>query len=121
MEAEPDRPFAPGGESWNGFHTRVAATLDRLARDHADQTVVAVCHAGVIMASMRLLLGVPDPATSSHLRPTNTGLTEWEHDPSLDRWILRSYNESSHLLALGNAQASPYDPAVVVAADTTGM
>ena len=96
-------------------------TLERLARDHVDQTVVAVCHAGVIMASMRLLLGVPDPATSAHLRPTNTGLTEWEHDPTFDRWILRSYNEATHLLALDPAQERPDDAVVVWPADSTGM
>ena len=102
MEAEPDRVFAPGGDSWNGFHARVQSMLERYARDHDGKTVVAVCHAGVIMASMRLLLGIPDPATSAHLRPTNTGLTEWEHDPSLESWILRSYNETDHLLGLGS-------------------
>ncbi|HEX2576569.1 MAG TPA: histidine phosphatase family protein [Aquihabitans sp.] len=103
MEAEPDRTFAPGGDSWNGFHERVRRTLDRLAREHEGKTVVAACHAGVIMASMRLLLGIPDPATSAHLRPTNTGLTEWEHDPEADRWFLRSYNEAVHLVALEGA------------------
>src|SRR3954465_10194511 len=60
MEAEADRGFAPGGDSWNSFHDRVRRTLDRLAREHDGKTVVAVCHAGVIMASMRLLLGIPD-------------------------------------------------------------
>lgn len=102
MEAEPDRLFAPGGDSWNGFHDRVRRTFDRLAREHAGRTVVVACHAGVIMASMRLLLGIPDPATSAHLRPTNTGLTEWEHDEDADRWILRSYNEAQHLLGLAH-------------------
>ncbi len=63
-----------------------------------------MCHAGVIMASIRLLLGIADPATSAHLRPTNTGLTEWEHDPVLDRWLLRSYNEADHLLGLDGPQ-----------------
>ena len=101
MEAEPDRVFAPGGDSWNGFHQRVGGTLERLAREHAGKTVVAVCHAGVIMASMRLLLGIQDLATSAHLRPANTGMTEWEHEPSADRWMLRSYNETVHLLAIG--------------------
>ena len=120
MEAEPDRPFAPGGESWNGFHARVGVTLDRLAREHVDRTVVAVCHAGVIMASMRLLLGIPDPATSAHLRPTNTGLTEWEHDPSLGGWILRSYNESTHLLGLARSE-HPDDAVLVLPDDPTGM
>lgn len=100
MEAEPDRPFAAGGDSWNGFHVRVRQTLERLAADHAGRTVVAACHAGVIMASMRILLGIPDTRTSAHLRPSNTGLTEWEHDPDRETWLLRSYNEADHLLGL---------------------
>ncbi|MBX3285567.1 MAG: histidine phosphatase family protein [Actinobacteria bacterium] len=111
MEAEPDRPFAPGGESWNGFHGRVRRTLDRLAEEHADQTVVAVCHAGVIMASMRLLLGILDPKISAHLRPSNTGLTEWEHHQGA--WTLRSYNEAVHLRNLSGrmvAQAAADAP-----------
>jgi broad specificity phosphatase PhoE len=99
MEAEPDRVFAPAGESWISFHERVQQTLERLARHYEGQTVVAVCHAGVIMASMRVLLGIPH-GTSARLRPTNTGLTEWEHDPSLDRWTLHSFNDASHLLGL---------------------
>jgi probable phosphoglycerate mutase len=104
MEAEPDRVFAPGGDSWNGFHARVSRTLDRLAQEHPDATVVAVCHAGVIMASMRLLLGILDPATSAHLRPSNTGLTEWEHEPATGRWVLRAYNEAVHLGGVGSPE-----------------
>jgi probable phosphoglycerate mutase len=119
MEAEPDRVFAEGGDSWNSFHERVRRTLDRLARDHAGQTVVAACHAGVIMASMRLLLGIADPATSAHLRPTNTGLTEWEFDPNLDGWILRSYNETDHLIGVGPAE-HPDDQPIVLPPETVG-
>ena len=100
MEAEPDRVFAPAGESWNTFHERVQRMLLRVADDYKGQTVVAVCHAGVIMASVRLLLGVPHPGTNARLRPTNTGLTEWEHDLTLDRWTLHSFNETGHLLDL---------------------
>lgn len=97
MEAEPDRTFAPGGDSWNSFHQRVAGALARLARDHAGQTVVTVCHAGVIMASLRVLLGIPHPGNGAQLRPSNTGLTEWAHDPVLDRWSLHSFNDAAHL------------------------
>ena len=103
MEAEPDRPFAPAGDSWNSFHARVQRALERVARDHEGRTVVAVCHAGVIMASMRLLLGIPHPGTGARLRPTNTGLTEWEHDPALDRWTLHSFNDAGHLFGLAPA------------------
>jgi broad specificity phosphatase PhoE len=100
MEAEPDRIFAPAGDSWNSFHDRVRMTLDRFVEDHADQTVVAVCHAGVIMASMRILLDIPQPGTGAQLRPTNTGLTEWAYDPTRQRWTLHTFNDASHLLGL---------------------
>ncbi len=98
MEAEPDKPFAPAGESWNSFHARVGNTLDRLADQYVGRTVVAVCHAGVVMASMRLLLGIAHADVSAQLRPTNTGLTEWEYDPTAQHWTLRSFNEAVHLV-----------------------
>jgi broad specificity phosphatase PhoE len=46
MAAEPDRVFAPAGESWNSFHARVQQTLEQVARDHEGRTVVAVCTPG---------------------------------------------------------------------------
>jgi broad specificity phosphatase PhoE len=97
MEAEPDRVFAPQGDSWNSFHERVRRTLERFVQDHPDDTVVAVCHAGVIMASMRILLGI-SPHSGTQLRPTNTGLTEWSYDAERDRWTLHTFNDASHLL-----------------------
>jgi probable phosphoglycerate mutase len=97
MLAEPDRVFAPGGESWNSFHERVQNTIERLAREHVDRTVVAVCHAGVIQASIRAIFGMPHPGTGARLQPTNTGLTEWEYEPSSDRWTLHTFNDTSHL------------------------
>jgi probable phosphoglycerate mutase len=96
MEEEPDRVFAPEGDSWNSFHDRVEKILDQIAREYEDQTVVAVCHAGVIAASMRILLGVPHPGVGARVRPTNTGLTTWEHDENGD-WSLHSFNDASHL------------------------
>jgi broad specificity phosphatase PhoE len=100
MEAEPDRVFAPAGESWNSFHERVRRMLERVAREYEARTVVAVCHAGVIVGSLRVLLGIPHPGTGARLRPSNTGITEWEHDASLDQWTLLSFNDTSHLVGL---------------------
>jgi broad specificity phosphatase PhoE len=100
MEAEPDRVFAPEGDSWNTFHDRVHRMLMRMAEEYPDQTVVAACHAGVIQASLRMLLGVSHPGPGAQLRPTNTGLTEWEFDPDRNRWTLHSFNETAHLLTL---------------------
>lgn len=105
MEAEPDRVFAPAGESWNSFHDRVGGTLERFVQEYADQTVLAVCHAGVIMASMRILLGIPHPGTGARLRPTNTGLTEWTYDTTRRHWTLHSFNDAGHLLGLADPPA----------------
>lgn len=100
MEAEPDRVFAPAGDSWNSFHERVGRTLERFAREHEGRTVVAVCHAGVIMASLRILLGIPHPGTGTQMRPTNTGLTEWTYDPVRGRWTMHTFNDAAHLLGV---------------------
>lgn len=99
MQDEPDRVFAPEGESWNSFHERVQTMLDRVTREHEGKTVVAVCHAGVIMASLRVLLGMPRSNAHGGPRPTNTGLTEWEHDDATKLWTLHSFNETPHLVA----------------------
>jgi probable phosphoglycerate mutase len=98
MESEPDRVFAPAGESWNTFHDRVQRTLTRLAQEYVGKTVVAVCHAGVIIASLRVLL--PVVGAGAQLRPTNTGLTEWSYDELRDQWTLHTFNDAAHLLGL---------------------
>lgn len=97
MAAEPDRVFAVGGDSFNSFHERVQRTMDRLAVDHEGQTVVAVCHAGFIIASVTVRFGYPQPHEGPRLVPSNTSLTEWEHDPEIDRWTLRTFNDAGHL------------------------
>jgi broad specificity phosphatase PhoE len=62
-----------------------------------------VCHAGVIAASIKVFFGIPDSKTGARLRPVNTGLTEWEYDPALKRWLLQSFNERAHLLEMVSA------------------
>lgn len=97
MAAEPDRPFAPGGDSWNSFNGRVGAMMDRLADDHAGRTVMAVCHAGVIAASVRVRFDLPGAVSDVRLVPTNTGRTVWDRDDATGQWTLRTYDDASHL------------------------
>jgi broad specificity phosphatase PhoE len=92
--AEPDRPFAPGGESWNQYQMRVRATLDRLALTYAGQTVLAVTHAGFIVAAMLVLFEIPGTG-KGWLEPRYTSLTEWQVTP--ERWTLVRYNDDLHL------------------------
>ena len=99
MEAEPDRVFAPAGDSWNSFHERVAGVLGRIAREYEDRTVVAVCHAGVIVASLRVLVGLA-PTAAARMRPRNTGLTVWGHDAATGQWALHTFNDAAHLPGL---------------------
>ena len=91
----PNRPFAPGAESWVEFTQRVRAILERLARRFAGQTVVAVTHAGFIVASILALFDIPRPGTSARLDPGYTSLTEWRVAQAT--WQLVRFNDIAHL------------------------
>jgi probable phosphoglycerate mutase len=115
MRAEPDRTFAPGGESLRRFHDRVAAALARMVDGHAGQTVLVVCHGGVIDVAFRtfLRLGLQSPF---NLWTVNTSLSEFvvpnggEHvglpdgadiaSVSAPVPVLRRYNDAAHLIGL---------------------
>ena len=104
-ENDPGRLFAPNGESWSGFMERVTLTLDRLAAQYASQDVVAVTHAGFIVASFIVLFQLShfDSQTGSRSRatinPLNTSLTVWQEEQGA--WQLLRYNDTSHLLNSG--------------------
>lgn len=92
-DREPDRPIAPGGESWTGFVRRVAVALDDLVAAHPGQLVVAVCHAGVVEASILTKLPVAGGTDGARLqlRTRHASMTTWEIDGG--RWRLFTYNE----------------------------
>ena len=58
------RPFAPtmvncaNAESLMHFRTRVGSFLEEMAANHRGQTVIAVCHGGVIEATFQHLFNV---------------------------------------------------------------
>ena len=93
--ASPARPFAPGGESWADFVGRVRATLHDFAERFAGQTVIAVSHAGFIVASLLVLFDIPRPGTGTQFDPAHTALTEWEMSGGI--WRLVRYNDTAHL------------------------
>ena len=60
----------PNGESFADVAARVAATVDRLNRDHGGRDIVAVAHAGSIRAAIAHALGGDARAALSfHLTP----------------------------------------------------
>jgi 2,3-bisphosphoglycerate-dependent phosphoglycerate mutase len=105
----PFSSMAPGGESWGSFSVRVGEALLRAAADHAGQTVVVVCHGGVIEGSFAALGQLP-LRRSFDVRVENTSLTEWSYQPSegdlgnaghrLARWRLDRFNDKAHLAGL---------------------
>ncbi|MGO9027845.1 MAG: histidine phosphatase family protein [Acidimicrobiales bacterium] len=94
---EPERPIAPGGESWAGFVRRVTGTLEQLVARHPGELVVVACHAGVIEASLLAMLPVAGGREGARLqlRTSHASLTTWEIDG--ERWRLLGYNDAAHL------------------------
>lgn len=94
VAAEPDRSFSPGGESLSVFKNRVSAVLDRFAAHHDGQTVVAVCHGGVIGVSLYQIFGLADGTLAVDVH--HTSITEWHLRD--ERWHLVRFNDVAHLL-----------------------
>jgi probable phosphoglycerate mutase len=95
LVAEPSRPFAPGAECWSEVTQRVRGCLEELAVRNAGKTVVAVTHAGFILASLLDLLAVPSSAKRAQLDPRFTSITTWHW--TAGRWSLIGYNDIAHL------------------------
>lgn len=92
MHAEERWDVIPGGESREVFSSRVRAGVERIAGRHPDQLVVAVVHGGVIGEIMNLAVG------TTGFRFTGADNASIHHIVvDGDRWIVRCYNDTSHL------------------------
>ena len=95
----PHTPFAPGAESLSGFHFRVSEALEVVIARHVGETIIIVCHGGVIDVAIRQLLDFPRRGQFD-LWTLNTSLTEFAVDDRGDtrgRWTLIRYNDHAHL------------------------
>ncbi len=109
---DPYRVFSPGGESWATFLARTGAALSRLVARHRDETVVAVCHAGVVEASFALAFGLGASGNRVDCSPLNTSLTHWRHRPAPPgepEWTLVSFNDAYHLMSSAVQASPPHD------------
>lgn len=110
---DPYLPLAPGGESWGSFTARVGEFLYRIVREYAGQSVVIVCHGGVIDASLLIGLGVGATAPApGQFHTRNASITHWEreHIKGLDTWRLNRYNDNLHTRDIGAAQRIAWAP-----------
>lgn len=84
---------AIGGESTTAFRARVRTTVDLLIEQHAGETVVAVCHGGVINVALASVLGLD---RDLWFDPVYTSLSRMVASRGGARSIV-SLNESAHL------------------------
>lgn len=82
----------PGAETAEEFEGRVRSGIGRIVASHPDQLAVAVVHGGVIGQVMKIATGAvgfafngADNASISHIVV---------HE---DRWMVRCFNDTSHL------------------------
>jgi probable phosphoglycerate mutase len=103
LNSNPYRIYAPGSESWAVFFARVGQALMQVADEHQGQTVVIVCHGGVIEGSLAALGQVP-LQRGFDVEVHNTSLTEWVLPAEPDRfgraarWRMARFNDAAHLL-----------------------
>lgn len=101
---DPFIPFSPGGESWGSFLLRTGIALNRLVRKHRGQTIVAVCHGGVLEASFFLAFGIGPTGNRVFFDPLNTSITHWRWGAQrggFDTWTLVRFNDAGHLDVAG--------------------
>ena len=95
-DLDPDRPLAPGAESWTGFYERCVRALLALVERHPGEQVVLVVHGGVIEQAMKLAEGRA-PSDRLRLNTENASMTEIEFKGP-HRRLLR-YNDRAPLAA----------------------
>jgi 2,3-bisphosphoglycerate-dependent phosphoglycerate mutase len=85
----------PGAEAWEDFQDRCVRAIERIAAAHAGERVVVVVHGGVIST---VLAHVTRSRNFAFVTADNTSVSEIVHlAPPIDRWILRRFNDVSHL------------------------
>jgi probable phosphoglycerate mutase len=97
-EADPFGVSFPGGETVAEFHFRVGVALRSVVERHSGQSVVVVCHGGVIDAILRLALRAPVTG-GFDLYTRNTSITELVY-ARRGRWRLERYNDYAHLASV---------------------
>jgi len=102
---DPHAARVPGSESWASFGERIERAFARITEAHKNETVVVVCHGGVIEHAFHLW-GLPT-IDGVQIEIFNTGITEfywgdpWPwHQPAEPGWRLVRHNDASHMLGL---------------------
>jgi probable phosphoglycerate mutase len=106
--ANPDRPWAEGSDTWNGYLQRAGDFLRDLVDRHEGDRVLFAAHGETVIVAHTLLLAIPlgSPAgfTVSH-----GSISSWQHHLNRlgqRRWLLDRHNDTAHLDASAMEAAS---------------
>jgi probable phosphoglycerate mutase len=91
----------PGAEPGAAFDARVRAGIERIAAAHADETVAAFVHGGVIGS---VLAQATDAAGLAFAAADNGSISEVVVIG--DRWVVRRYNDTAHLIGTPEVRRS---------------
>jgi probable phosphoglycerate mutase len=91
----------PNGEPGDVFRGRVRRGIERIARAHTDELVVAVVHGGVIGQVMNIASGATGFVFNG---AANASITHVVIEPT--RWVVRCYNDTAHLWPTFGAEPS---------------
>jgi probable phosphoglycerate mutase len=94
-------PTRQGGESLMHFRVRVGSFIEELLENHREQTVVAVCHGGVIELTFDHLFNI-GPWRRCEVWTHNTGVSHFEYveHPNREVWRLYYHSRVEHLAGL---------------------
>jgi probable phosphoglycerate mutase len=92
----------PGGEPAHQFCNRVQRGIERIAAAHPDELVVAVVHGGVIGEVMNIATGSTGFAFTGADNASITHIVV-----AADRWVVRCWNDTSHLSPTFSTAAQP--------------
>jgi probable phosphoglycerate mutase len=102
-----ERPFSSitpsreNGESLMHFRIRLGNFIEEMVGKHRDQTVVAVCHGGVIELTFDHVFNI-GPFRRCEVWSQNTGIAHFEYveHPNRELWRLHSHSRVEHLATL---------------------
>lgn len=100
-----EKPFSPvtpiveKGETYIHFRVRVGLFIEDMVERHQKETVIAVCHGGVIDAVFDHIFNI-GPWRRCEIWNSNTGVTcfEYVEHPRRETWRLHYNNRNTHLL-----------------------
>lgn len=106
-----ERPFhsimlnANDGESFMHFRTRVGMFVEDIVDKHRGQTVVVICHGGVIGAALSHIFNV-GPWQRCEVWTKNTGISCFElmDHPRRETWRMHYQNRTEHLALLDHSE-----------------